>query len=315
MVERFEIVNLSTNEKAVFGRDKTCDYIYDDGLFWDGVEAVHNTYKNPRQIGSYISSTVINERQVSIEAYCFYVLSKNDLKTVLRSERVAFVDKKIKLKKEKISRIVNPLNFVKITIGDYSIVGKPNKSVVFGSTNSENNEYFCKFTFSVFCNKPMFLKDVEMFSNISISGSSFHFPLVLKNTGFIFGTRTSTKIVAVFNEGDVEVGCKIRIEANGVLTKPQIENTGTGEFIKINKILSPGEVVEINTEDNEDKGIVGIVDGKIYDYLRYWSFSNKWFKIPVGTTVLGYDTEVEGEKANMVVIVSINAAKFGLGEM
>lgn len=315
MVEKFEIRNLSTNERTLFGRDKSCEYIYDDGIYWDGVDAVHNTYNSPRQIGSYISSTVINERQITVEAYCYYVASKSDLEAISRDEYVDFVYKKIKSKKERISRIVNPLNFIKITVGDYSITGKPNKSVVFGSTKSENNEYFCKFTFSLFCNNPMFLKESESFSNVSISGGGFHFPLILKNTGFIFGTRSSTKIIAVLNTGDVEVGCKIRIEANGVLTNPQVENTATGETIKINKVMSPGEVVEIITEDGENKGVLGFINGKWYDYIQYWSFSNKWFKIPVGTTIIGYDSDVEGEKSNMTVTVSINSAKFSLGEM
>ena len=71
MVESVKFRNLVTGKEIAMDSDKG-DYLLDvdDGsVDWGEVEAKHNTYNFPTQIGSYISSTSLEDREVSFFGY------------------------------------------------------------------------------------------------------------------------------------------------------------------------------------------------------------------------------------------------------
>ena len=315
MISKFKVKNLTTSDQVTFGQDFDCDYLYlSDGLDWGNVPATHNTYNYPNQIGSSFSSTKVNERDFTITGYVFY--------TPTPAERALYGDKtleyaysKVKDLKRRLNELVNPLNLVHIIVDDYYLEGKPAATPQYGTTEADNNLYFCKFTFTVFCANPMFRQVVGTKTVLSGDMGIFHFPFILKNTRpYVMGSRVNYQMVVIENEGNIEVGGIITITAKADVLNPRIENIATGEYFKISKMLHEGEKVVINTNDGEEKSVTGYYQGVTTSYLQYWDFDGTWLKFGIGVTPIGYSTDNESE-LDMDVKIDVNPAKYGLEEM
>lgn len=316
MITNFEIINLTSNKMATFGQDITFDYLYDDGgLDFGSVDATHNTYSHPGQIGSHISSTEVGSRDVSIEGYCYYVLRDYEKKEIKRGERQDYIYSKIKEKKEELSVVVNPNDFVKMSFGEYFLIGKPSKAVQFGDTEAENNIYFCKFLIFLFCADPMFISSKNVDTALRTSEPRFHFPWVLRqDRGYVMGVLYTTFAIGVENTGQIKVGCIITVEVPTVIHNLVIKNLTSGEKIKINKVLQAGEKIIINTNDTDERGIKGYINGEEYNYFKYWDFVNDWIQILPGLNIIGYEID-ESAVVGMNVTVTINPHKYVIGEM
>lgn len=316
MVTDFVLENLTTKEKITFGQSPTFDYLFNDGdIDWGTVPATHNGYSYPGQVGMTVSSTKINSRDISIVGWVFYWLTDDEKVMYGRDSRVGYAYTKIKEKKGLLDRVVNPMDFVKLTIGSYYIEGKPPASVKFGTDGSENNLYFCKFLLSVYCANPMFRKNVVSRTTLSGKIPRFHFPWVVpKGRGIVGSIRQNYLMLSVENEGSVEVGGKIILEAKGVVKNPTVENVSTGETITVRKTLNPGEKVVITTVDGKEKGIVGTYQGATGSYFQHWDFENTWFKFQPGITLIGYSA-LDGTETALNVAVEISPEKYNLEEI
>ena len=315
MISEFTLQNLSTLETVKFGQDFNCDYIYESGgLDWGNVPATHNVYNYPNQIGDSISSTKVNNRDITIEAYVFYSLTDDEREETARGDRIAYAYEKIKVKKEILNRLINPLNFVRMTIGDYYIDGKPSATPQYGVTEADNNIFFCKFLLTIFCANPMFKKLTQTVTAISSDVGFFHFPFSIPNYGYVFGLRNNYLMLLAENEGNVEIGGKIIITAKATIVNPSVENISNGHIMKIKKTMTSGEVIVINTADGSEKGIYGEVNGELVSYLQYWDFTNDWMKFEPGESLIGYSTDNQAE-TSLDVKIEINPAKYGLEEM
>lgn len=315
MITNFTMENMTTREKATFGQDAEHDYAYKPGgLDWGGVPASHNTYNYPNQVGVSIATTKLQERDISIEGYVYYILSAKEREENNRNEWVDYGYTKIKDKKKVLNDIVNPLDYVRIYTSGYYIEGKPSTSVQYGKEDSDNNSYFCKFLISIYCNNPMFKKETITKTVLSGDTPAFHFPLIIPSYGIIMGTRINYLMLAVENEGNVAIGGKIIFTAKDEVKNPAVENVNTGEKIVIKKTLQAGEVVIINTTQGQGRGVTGIYQGIEQSYLQYWSFTNTWLMFAKGTTLIGYSTENQAEES-LDVTIEINPEKYGLEEM
>jgi len=315
MIQEFILKNLSTLEEVKFGQDLDCDYIYESGgLDWGNIPGTHNTYNYPGQIGDSISSSKINNRDITIQAYSYYVLNEDEREEFGRNW-IPYAYDKIKEKKEVLNRLINPLDYIRITVGDYYIEGKPEATVQYGVTEEDNNVFFCKFMFSIFCADPMFKKITQTVTVLSGDFGGFFFPLSVPESGYRFGVRKNYLKLDVKNEGNSEIGGKIIITAKGAINHPTILNESNGESFTINKDLVEGEQVIVNTIDGAGRGIIGILNGVTYSYLQYWLFnSNNWIKFKPGISVISYSC-TNHEENLMDVKIEINPAKFGLEEM
>lgn len=315
MISNFILKNLTSLKEIKFGQDFDCDYIYESGgLDWGNVPATHNTYNYPNQVGNSISSSKLETRDVTIEAYVFYVLTDDEKVTYVRKEWQEYAYEKIKEKKAELNKIINPLNYMRLTIGNYYIEGKPSASPKYGITEEDNNIYFCKFLITLYCNNPMFRKLTQTISKLSGDDGSFHFPLSVPPIGYLMGIRNDYLMLNVINEGEIEIGGKIILTAKGTIQNPSIENVNNGQEIKVNKTLHEGEVVEIYTVDGSAKGIFGTYNGNRRSYLEYWDFNNDWIKFEPGLSIISFTTENQSETL-LDVKIEINPAKFGLEDM
>lgn len=315
MIRQFVMKNLSTLEEVTFGQDIDCDYVYESGgLDWNNIPATHNTYNYPGQIGDSISSSKINNRDITIEAYAYYVLSEDE-RAELGRDWIEYAYDKIKEKKETLNRIINPLDTVRITVGNYYIEGKPSATVKYGVTEYDNNIYFCKFLISIFCANPMFKKITQSVMLLSGDFGTFFFPLAIPTTGYKFGVRVNYLSLVVENEGNSEIGAKIILTAKDYIQVPTILNESNGQQFTIHKNLNAGEKVVINTSDGSEKGVIGTYQGVTSSYLKYWDFAqNDWMKFKPGFSTVSYTTLNQAED-KLDVKIEINPEKYGLEDM
>lgn len=315
MITQFEARNMTTDDRVTFGQDLNCDYLYQSkGIDWGNASATHNTYNYPGQVGVSIYSSKINERDISITGWVYYVLSTEERKQMVHDSWLTYAYDKIKKKKDILSSIFNPTDVVRITTGGYYIEGKPSASVKYSASEEENNVYFCKFYVSLYCSNPMFKKETIVQKTMAGDTPTWHFPFTLPPYGVVLGVRTDYLILAVENEGNVAIGGRIVLTAKGEVVNPSIENLETNEKIVIKKTMVAGEKIIITTTDGKDRGIIGSIDGVEENYLRYWSFTNNWLKFPKGTSLIKYATENQSE-SKLDVLIELNPEKYNLEEM
>ncbi|HEX3075966.1 MAG TPA: phage tail family protein, partial [Lachnospiraceae bacterium] len=100
-------------------------------------------------------------------------------------------------------------------------------------------------------------------------------------------------IVNVYNKGDVETGMRIVFRAKGALTNPSLFNVETREFIKINKAMTAGEVITIDTNYGK-KGITlrkNGVESNILNYIDIAGGGNTFLQLAVGDNLLRYNAD------------------------
>lgn len=316
MVSSFTLMNKENGNSITFGQTTSSECLYkDDGVDWGNAPATHNTFSYPSQLGEYISSTSVKGRDISIMGYVYYLPNEAEKANIAPSEMEQYCYNKMRKKKELLNNIVNPTQVVRLEIGDYYIEGKPSKSIIYGSDISSNNQYFCSFLITIFCNNPMFRKITLPNTVLSGTQPAFRFPLVFtQNKGIIMGVRSNYRLIAIENEGNVPTGGIIQIKSNGTVVNPTLTNIVTGEFITVNKTMVEGEIIEINTNDGNEKGIRGYLNDEELNYFKYWDFDNTWIKFPIGTTMIGFSTE-EGDESLLEITITMNPLKYALEDM
>lgn len=312
MLEKIILENVSSGKRIELDQIGSTNYVFkEEEIDWGVANAKHNTYAYPGQVGSYISSTNVKERTVVLKGYITYTPTLSELARG-KDEVLQILNEKISSAKTALSKLVNPLQYLKVIVGDYYIIGKPEASARFGVKVEDNNEYFCKFTISLYCNNPLFHRSSKVQTILSGSEAGFHFPLILKNTGFIFGRRYSYSLINVTNDGDVPVGGIFTIEATGTVKNIKVENVYTGEFFIIYKTLVAGEKVVVNTIDGSERSIRGELNNeKNLNYFEYWGFEGEWLQFEVGTSLIGYSVE-EGNQQNVNISLEINPEKYNV---
>lgn len=298
MIESLKFINLNTGKEIIMDGDKA-DYLIDTdngSIDWGEIQAKHSTFNFPTQIGSYISSSSLEDRDVS---FFGYVLGGNM--------------QDLRRKKKVLSAFFNPLHEIEIQAAGYSLFGKAQANIVYGKEYPENNTAFCKFTVSLLCNRPLWQTSKPLSVNIAVLQPGWKFPWVMvneKGKGTIFGKRRRALLQQLTNSGAIPVGVVITIHALGIVNNPELKLVETQEFIHINKTLSEGEDIVISTVDGE-RYIRGRKDENSpwESYLEYLDLDSSWLQLPVGTATIGFSTfESEGVQDDTYKNMNINLA-------
>ena len=314
MVTGFIIENQTTKQRATFGMNPKFDYVYkENGLDWGYAPATHSTYFYPGQVGEKIAMTNVTGREIMITGYVHYIPTEGERSAYTKDEWAILIENKIKEKKKVLNGLVNPYDYLKVIINNFYLEGKPTRSIQYGNTREENNEYFCLFVINIHCPNPMFHKVVSPNTVLSGSSPGFHFPLSIPDTGYKLSTRTDYLVISVDNEGDSTVGGIITIKADGEVVNPTVENIETGEHFTIYKTMRKGEVIEVDTRLGENQGIKGGQGEATQNYFKYWDFENDWIQFGIGSVLVGYASDNSAE-ALMTVMVEIKPEKYGLEE-
>lgn len=289
MVESLIIRNTTSNESKQFDMSEANYLIYEGAIDWGNVDVTHNTFQFPEQIGKYVSSTVMGSRDISINGWI-----------------IGDTEEEIKLKKVDLSKFFNPFDEMEIIVGNYSIFGRPSANVQYGKTLAENSVVAVKFLLQIFCPQPLFLLSNAISVDVAETIGGFCFPLILKPEGIIMGYRKKSLFADITNDGATSVGMIITLEASGTVNNPEFMDVNTHKRIRINKVLTAGEVVIINTSIGE-RSVTGIVNGNEINYFKYFDYDNEWLQIPNGLSTFTYRTyDSSGEQDESYKKMSVN---------
>lgn len=287
MVEDIVLKNTVTGVQFEISKTKTQDYILDK-VDWGVIQGTHHSYKYVNQIGESVTGTTLGTREVEIVGWII-------------ADSEALMTKR----KSVLNKFVNPQQTVELGYKDYILEFKPNGSVQYSATIAENNEVMCKFKISGLCPDPLFAENVDTKIAAANTSALFHFPLIISRTpnppgGVVFGVRQPSLIVTVTNGGSVAVGMKIVFKANGSLSNPRLINVTTQEFFRVNKAMTAGETITINTSVGQKK-VVGALNGVESNYFKYCDLDNTWLQLEMGDNLFRYDAD--GNYGNLEVYI------------
>ena len=255
MVERIVLRRKKNQEELILDMVSTPDYIL-KSIDWGSVTGTHHSYKYVNQVGESIVNTSLGTRPIKIEGW-IVAINENNMTAL----------------KRRLNSFINPQEFITIFYNDYKIDFVPDETVKYSVNAAENNEIFCKFQIDGTAPNPLFSDDFETASAFVETTPSFHFPLVLSQSlpdkGVVFGKRTASLIINLFNKGSISVGMKIVFKANGTVVNPKLININTQEEFVVTKTLVSGEEVIVNTNIGEKsiKGKIG--NSNLTDYNKY----------------------------------------------
>lgn len=277
MVENIKLTNTATMATLELDMVTTPYYILDK-VDWGQVGSTHHSFKYVNQVGVYVTGTSLETRNVSIIGWV-----------------IADTENQMSERKRMLNRFVNPQQILKLEYRDYELEILPNKTVQYSATVKENNEVMCKFQISAIAADPLFKKAVEDKVAAASTKALFHFPLMINvvDNGFptiMFGLRQPSLIIDVYNSGAVTTGIKMVFKALGTLKNPSLINVNTQEFFKINKTMTTGEVIEVDTTIGQKK-IIGKLNGEEYNYFKYRDFDSTWLQLQVGDNLFRYDAD------------------------
>ena len=128
------------------------------------------------------------------------------------------------------------------------------------------------------------VNDIEIVSWIG----GLTFPLVLP-TQFAMAGENKINII---NTGHVET--PVKIEIHGPATNPKIENTLTGEFIRVNRFVEAGKTLIVTTDfGNKRVEIDGV------SVFHYIDLETTFFSLCVGDNVIEITTEDVNDNAKI----------------
>lgn len=159
-------------------------------------------------------------------------------------------EEELRRMKNKLNKLVNPLQEVRVIYDGYYIDAMPDSTVVWGIANEEKGRCIHMFSITMTAYYPLF-RDIA--SQRYVDGATQPvslFPLIIPvNKGISFGYVPAITINNPVNEGDVNTGFVVRFTAtDDGITNPKIENVKTGAYIEIMVNMLQGDIVEISTE-------------------------------------------------------------------
>lgn len=148
----------------------------------------------------------------------------------------------------KLKKFFNPQKKYMMEIGKYTIGFMPRSTVK--DDYLKSGPYHSRFWLVATAYDPLFrLKKDNVVQEAKIKPTVL-FPLKIGKKGLSFGYIPSESIENVINQGDVDVGFVLKIDASkGEVTNPKLTNNNTGEFIELILQMSQGDKIEISTEN------------------------------------------------------------------
>lgn len=278
MVEGIKLRNLATEDVLELDKVTTLYYIL-DSVDWGQIGSTHHSFKYVNQVGKYVTGTSLETRDINVTGW---VIARTEH---LMSQRKNFLN-----------RFVNPQQLLEITYKNYVLDFLPDISIKYSASIKENNEIICKFSIVGTAFDPLFRDEVESRVAAATTVSLFHFPLRIGiiDQGYptiMFGIRSPSLIINVYNAGAVATGMRMVFKAKGTVVNPQVINVRTQEFFRINKTLTAGEEVIVETVTGEKKVVGTLNGGQEMNYFKYRDLDSTWLQLAVGDNLFRYDAE------------------------
>lgn len=320
MIQELQIINKVNGQQLSLAMDGSTQYVLDE-VDWDVPLVSFSEYRVPFQIGVSLYGVEIGTRKPSITGYVVSNVHGMEFLGKGWNEFLEAQLQDVEQKKYELNRVINPLQDIRVIVGDYFIEGRPSSAVKFSNKENENNEVLCMFTIDVNCFSPMFRLNKGKQVVLAKVQPKFRFPLILKETGNIIGVVNSQKIINVINDGDCDIGGIIKLEAvGGTVQNPTIFNVSTNEQFMIRLILQKGDYLLIDTKIGEENVIHHHVNylstGKpkdenvIADVIEGSTF----LQFKQGSNLYGYSVE-QGNNAFVNLTIDMDELFFNLKGM
>ena len=147
--------------------------------------------------------------------------------------------------------------------------------------------------FSVLCPHPFWRSSSEVVADISDVLPAFYFPFAIEAEGIPFSEIEKGMDKVVTNNGDIESGIIIELQADGEVINPIIYDAYGGSF-KLNYTMQEGDLITINTYKGE-KSVKLLREGKETNLFRYVADPPTWFLLEPGDNIFTYETESGSE--------------------
>lgn len=292
MVKNIGILNLVTSKQEDIAIDGSTDYVL-ESVDWGSPSGNLKTYRLQNQIGETIVSTEVSTRQISITGYVYARMDGSYL-GMSWNDYYAEQEEKIEEAKDRLNRLINLFNDVRIYAGDCYIDGRPTSAVKYGTDIRENNEVLCAFTLEITCGDPMFVSNNDLALMLTGVEKEFIYPWRIKETKTnTFGAKINVQNIEVTNNGDVEVGGIITITASGgQVVNPVVYKTSTGEQMEVDITLDDGDILTINTNPNEeDVTLYDASEGEEQTAVEYILEGSTFIRFSQGSGIYGYGVD------------------------
>ena len=232
--------------------------------------------KSPNQDGSTYIQTLLEDREIELE----FGILESDFPTLYAL-------------KETVCRTLNPKYQLDI-LYEYPGGSKRIKGVLAGPVDFPEGDMigYQKAVCTIECSNPFWKDKDPTGEKLAVSVPAFHFPLRFAPKT-IFSVILN-KTITIDVKGHVPT--PINIKFNGPADNPSVTNLTTGEFVKVNKSLAEGEILEINTALG-NKYVR--IDGK--NAFGFIDLTTTFFYLQPGENIITYDADSGSDSAEVVL--------------
>lgn len=156
---------------------------------------------------------------------------------------------------------------------------------------------------TIICTNPYFTAEADKVVDFSQVAPAFEFPFDIGAGGIAFSVITPIDNQDLINEGDVETGFIIKINAIGSVTAPEIYNMTTGEQFKLSTALQDGDEVTINTKRKE-KSVTLLRSGVLTNIIGDLAAGSTWLQLLPGDNL--FAMTATSNPQNMVVTCRVS---------
>lgn len=271
-----EILNKTYNQSLILSHSSYPFFLDEDGVDWGTCEADFSTVTDVAGYGVREANVKFEEREISIEGYI-----------------TAYDSNTVEDYKKQLNRLINPLHELELISGDYKITVKAENSVKYSTKWRENNEVLCKFVLDFVAFYPFFRYKWNEVARKSEAQGTALFPLVIDvNKGKIFGRIPYNNINNIFNEGDIQVGFELVVEAkDGPIKYLKGINNKTKEQFYLQEGLEQGEKFIISTQVANKYVKKYDVDGVETDVTNKLTRDSDFWQILPGKNDLDFESD------------------------
>ena len=198
-----------------------------------------------------------------------------------------------------LNKVVLPKRYIKVKY-------KNNTKDVFIEGFVESFEYDVfednkiKAMASILCPDPYWKDAAETEASMKKIINLFEFPFSIPPEGIAISELLNNTEGEILNQGSIQSGCMITIEAINSVLNPYIENITTGEKMIINKELTRGDVLTINT-NRGNKSVKLYADGTTTNIINDLDESSKWITLEIGANKIIYGAEYGEENMSIKI--------------
>jgi len=212
----------------------------------------------------------------------------------------------IQERRDELFRVFNPLfNPIRIEIStelrNVFIDAHVELSPSISPTDETVNEYWHDVLVQFTAGNPYFQDINQQKVEIAVWEPMLEFELEVTDANKIeAGRRTSSLIVNVLNNGQVPTGMLIKFKAIGTAANPSLFNVNTREQFKVNKVLTAGEVIIINTNQGK-KRVESKLNGITTNIFNQIDYQSKFMQLAPGDNLFRYNADSNVENIEVSI--------------